>query len=416
MSNYPSLSPLSEATQRYIAQHLTDNVAQLALRGTKDTNIDLTAALTHIEALQRLRTKVPTWTITKGLRFPLRLALEQCSGEIIAKHKAALIASLLPTKGIRMADITGGMGVDFWAITTAVDVAEAHYIERLPQLCAAAAHNFPLLGLQHTTVHCNESEDWLAAQPKDSLDLIYLDPARRDGHGRKTILLEDCTPNLTTLLPNLLDKAKLVVAKLSPMLDIHATIARFSGVQDVHIYSHQGECKEVVLIIGREAVEEPRLHCHAMDYTTHLTFLPSKEHAVRITIATTLRAYLYEPDVAVMKAGAFASVATACGSDLEKLHPNSHLYTSDTLHKHFAGRCFRIVADTPINKKAVRTTYATHIDLDSKPKANLTVRNFPTTVTQLRKQLQLSEGGVLYLFATTLHDGTHRLLWCKKVG
>lgn len=414
MPSYTPLAPLSGTTLRYIAQHAADDVAQLALRGTKAPDLDLAAALTHIEALQRLRTKVPTWVVTAGLRFPFRLSLEQCSGEAVARHKAALIASLLPERGVRMADLTGGMGVDFWAIALATHAAEAHYVEQLPELCAAAANNLPLLGLPHAKVWCATAEAWLEAQPANSLDLIYLDPARRDSHGRKTMLLEDCTPDLTTLLPTLRQKAVCVVAKLSPMLDMHAAVARLAGVSAVHVYSHQGECKEVVLVIGREAVSEPLVHCHALDYAAHFAFAPSVERATHTPLATSLHTYLYEPDVAVMKAGAFASVVAACGSDLKKLHPNSHLYTSDTHHAHFAGRCFRLMADTPIDKKAVRTAYAQHAVASGKPKANLTVRNCPASVAELRKKLQLAEGGSLYLFATTLYDGTHRLLWCEK--
>lgn len=420
MNSFEPLPPLSVATCRYITEHATASVAQLALRGCKTPEVDLPTALIHIEALQRLRTKVPTWVATQGLRFPVRLALEQCSGEVIARHKAQTIRTwlhdLLPTAALtalRLADITGGQGVDFWALATALQPAEAHYIEQHPLLCAAAAHNMPLLGVAQAQIHYTTAEAWLHSIADDSLDLIYLDPARRDAHGRKTVLLQDCTPDLITLLPLLLQKAPAVVAKLSPMLDLHATALQLPGLQAIHVYSHQGECKEVLLCIGRTASAEPRTYCHAMDYDAHFDFLPSAERTAAIPMATTLGTYLYEPDVAVMKAHAFAHVLH--GTDLAKLHPHSHLYTSDTLHTTFAGRRFRVCATTPIDKKAVRTTFELLTQQAKiKPKANLTVRNFPTTVAELHKRLQLAEGGHLYLFATTLHDGSHVLLWCEK--
>lgn len=423
-TTFEPLPPLSTATLGYIAQHATTDVAQLALRGCKTPEVDLPIALLHIEALQRLRTKVPTWATTEELRFPLRLALEQCSGEAVARHKATVVSewlrgALSSPAPCRMADLTGGLGVDFWALATALCPTEAHYIEQHPLLCAAALHNMPCLGLTQAQIHHTTAEAWLDTLAEDSLYLIYLDPARRDTHGRKTVLLEDCTPNLIALLPRLLQKAPMVVAKLSPMLDLHSLGHHLSGLQEIHVYSHQGECKEVVLFIGRSPVAEPRTYCHAMDYDAHLSFLPSVERIATFPLATTLSTYLYEPDVAVMKAQGFASVMH--GTDLEKLHPHSHLYTSPTYHPTFVGRRFRIVATTLVDRKVVHATYKTLMREGqqaskgkAKAKANLTTRHFPTTVAELRKKLQLAEGGHFYLFATTLHDGRHVLVWCEK--
>lgn len=135
-------------------------------------------------------------------------------------------------------------------------------------------------------------------------------------------------------------------------------------------------------------------------------FTLSEERNAMCEYADKVETYLYEPGVTLLKAGAYRLLALRYG--VKKLHPNSHLYTSD--HQvDFPGRQFQVEAVSGFGKKELKTL------LGGVEKANLTVRNFPTSVTELRKKLKLKEGGEIYLFATTLKDEERVLIKCSKI-
>ncbi len=391
---------LDEATAAFVAMHREEDVRTLALRFGKHNSINLPRALTQIEGWQKIKHKVPLWGDTEGLYYPLRLSLEQCSSQATAAYKAQLISGW--TKATHaMADLTGGLGIDFSFLARTFDTA--HYVERLPELCAAARHNFRLLGLHQAEVHEGDGIAWLQTQT-DSLDLIYLDPARRATDGRKTVLPADCEPDLTRLLPLLLHLSPRVMAKLSPMLDLHAALRVLPHVSQVHIVAHEGECKELLLLFERQHTAPPVIHCTDLHHTFSFTF--DEEQQAAPLYAHQLDTYLYEPHAALMKAGAFKTIAARFG--LKKLHPNTHLYTSALFLPHFPGRAFHIDAMSAAGKKDVKAL------LGETKRANLTVRNFPSTVAELRKKWQLKEGGEDYLFATTLADNTKVVIRTSK--
>lgn len=385
-------------TEAFILENRHRPVAELALslRGRKD--VDAAFALRQIEGWQRLRAKVPSWAAAEGLRYPGRLALEQCSGEAAARYKREVAMRLLPGGG-SMADLTGGLGVDFSFLAPLF--CEATYVERQEELCRLARHNFPLLGLPQARVAQADGRDYLQAmQPAD---LLLLDPARRDPAGRKAVMLEDCEPDVAALLPQLLEKARYVMLKLSPMLDWHQAVRRLAAVREVHAVASGGECKDLLLVLG---CEEAPLRIHCAEDGARFSFLPAEEEAARPAMAATVGAYLYEPGAALLKAGAFKLAATRFG--LEKLHPSSHLYTSGRRVEDFPGRSFRVERVVGFGKRELRDFRA------ATGRANLTVRNFPATVAELRKRLRLKEGGDCYCFATTLADGAHALICCRK--
>ena len=235
--------------------HYRDTPAdRLALQLAGRTDIDVPLILRQVEGWQRMRHKVPRWADTEGVLFPPRLALEQCSGQEAAAYKGQLAARLCGGQAAAMADVTGGMGVDFSFMAPVF--GRATYVERQEELCTLARHNFPLLGVPHAQVVQAACEDFVPhMQP---VDLIYLDPARRSTTGHKTVLLDDCTPNLTLLLPGLLAKARWVVAKLSPMLDVASALRTLHAVHEVHMVGADGECKELLLVAGHDAPPEAR--------------------------------------------------------------------------------------------------------------------------------------------------------------
>ncbi len=379
-----------------------ENIARLALRLTGHP--DASFLLRQVEGWQRLSVKVPSWAAVEDLHYPHRLALEQCSGEAAARYKAALVKRLFPDGGEKMADLTGGLGVDFSFV--APQFKHAAYVERQEELCTLATHNFPLLGLHHASIHHTDGIEYL--RQMQQVDLLFLDPARRDAVGRKTVLLEDCEPNVVELLPLLLEKSKVCILKLSTMLDLHQALASLQNVAEVHVVGERGECKDLLLVLRADYNKMPAstvIYC--ADDAHRFSFTAAEEATATPCYAARLETYLYEPSATVLKAGAFKQIAVHF--DLKKLHPNSHLYTSDTLHADFPGRVFTVERTCGFGKRELKDFCA------DVTQANLTVRNFPATVADLRKRLKLREGGTEYWFATTLSDDAHCLIACKKV-
>ena len=386
---------MNETTRQFIREHLNDDVPTLALKKAP-VGTDFSLALRQIEARQLLQKKVPSWSQNDDLLFPVRLSIEQCSSEATAHYKADLL------QGDSFADLTGGLGIDTFFI--AQHFTKADYVERQSELCELAQHNFEVLEA-NIEVHNATAEDYL--NHCSSVDCLYLDPARRDAYGRKTVGIGDCTPNVAELQNLLLQKARRVMIKLSPMLDISKALEELHCVRDVHVVAVNNECKELIFILERDFLGSPILHCaNLLTSQPTLSFTFEQEHDCPLRLADEPQHYLYEPNAAVMKAGAYKWVSECFG--VLKLHKNSHLYTSETLVHNFAGRIFEVEDWADYNKK-VKSTLLAGVD-----KANLAVRNFPLSVDELRKALKITEGGEVYLFATTLRDGRKVMIKTRK--
>lgn len=392
---------ISPETQQFIREYQADNVRTLALQASKYPNIDMPTAITQIAGRQIAAEKIPSWKEIEDIWYPKHLSLEQCSSETTARYKANLL------QGGSLTDLTGGFGIDCSFIASGFQ--SVTYVERQEELCEIAAHNFPILKLNHITVRNEDGIAYLKAM--SPVDCIFLDPARRNEHGGKTVAISDCEPDVTELEELLLSKANRVMVKLSPMLDLSLALKDLRHAQEAHILSVNNECKELLLLLGQEVPTEIPIHCVNMTAKgereeQHFVFTREQELQNECTYTDTLKNYLYEPNSSLLKAGAFRSIATAYL--VEKLHPNSHLYTSDILIADFPGRVFRIISQCSFNKKEIKNC------LSDLKKANLTVRNFPATVAELRKRINLPEGGDTYLFASTLNNGQKILIRCEK--
>ncbi len=385
---------MNDATRQFVFAHQRDDVRALALHGAPD-GVDLRYALQQIAARQILTDKVPSWARCPEVEFPPHLSVEQCSSEAAARYKSGLLS------GHSLVDLTGGLGVDCHFLSQRF--AQTDYVEREPHLAALAAQNFSVLG-DKIAVHQADCEAFLPTMPP--VDAIYLDPARRDVAGRKTVALADCTPNVADLQELLLEKAQQVLVKLSPMLDIALLVRELRCVKAVHIVATGNECKEVLALLERDFMGEPTIFAVNLPDNEVFAFRLSDEKQAACLWADRLQRYLYEPNAALLKAGAFRSVAVRY--NLRKLHINSHLYTSDELLPNFPGRQFEVVGAASFDKKIGKTLLA------DVAKANLTVRNFPLSVADLRKKLHIAEGGDIYLFATTLADGQRVIVRCRK--
>ena len=383
---------MNQATIDYIRTHAEADVRQLALQGTRNPEVDLTFALEQIAGRQKARTKLPTWAAIDDIVYPPHLSMEQCSSEQTARYKANIAG-----KGALMVDLTAGFGVDIAFVSQ--NFQRAVHVEQQASLCAISSQNFSLLGLNHIEVVCADGVDYL--HQLDHADLIFLDPARRDNHGARTYGIADCTPNVLELRDELLEKADRVMLKLSPMLDWRKAVEDLGNVNEVHIVSVDNECKELLLILSKE--EKPlRLVCVNNDQIFEASTLPEETSAIFHQPSS----FLFEPNASIMKAGCFAALKQRFG--IQQLDKNSHLFVSDTDISDFPGRRFIIEKTTSMNKRELKAALA-GID-----KANITVRNFPMSVAELRKRLKLKDGGDLYLFATTIADNQHQLFLCRK--
>lgn len=419
---------INEQTWAFIRQHQHDDVRRLALQGTKDADVDLPTALQQIAGWQTARRKLPSWAAVEGIVYPPHLNMEQCSSEQTARYKAQLVRSwVMGDRGWRFVDLTGGFGVDFYFMASAItqhpspNIHHLTYVEQNEQLCAISSGNFHRLELS-CSVCCGNAADYLATMTP--VDLIFLDPARRNEHGARTYSIEDCTPNVLELLPLLLQKSHRVMLKLSPMLDWCKAVRDLQHVSEVHIVSIAGECKELLLVLCQEVAETVHVYCindessfdfksTAIKGSQNGADCGSEPFGLRVrSVRTGRENYLYEPNASIMKAGCFAEVARTYG--VQPVAENSHLFLSADEIGDFPGRRFQILAISSVNKKALNECLS---QFQSPLKsANISVRNFPLSAEQLRKKLKLKDGGDIYIFATTTQNGSHQLFICRKIG
>lgn len=403
-----------QKTKEYIKQHRKDDVYKLAL-GKAPEGVDLQYALQQIAAYQTIEKKIPSWAECDNLIFPPKLSLEQSSSELTAQYKAQLIKEFMGNETFTHIDLTGGMGIDCYFI--AQNANASHYVEQNPDLCHIAQHNFTHLN-HNITVHNTTAEEFLKQSTdngqQNSPLLIYLDPARRGNHGEKLVSISDCQPDVVELLPQMFQITDKVVIKLSPMLDITRAINELTHIEHLYVISVGNECKELLLFINRKYNGETQIHAINLKSTVNsqqttdrlLTGTLSHEAALTLTYAREVGRYLYEPYTAHLKSGLYKTIAEAY--EVEKLHQHSHLYTSMELNSEFPGRRFEVEQVIPFDKKSAKSLFK------SLKQANLTTRNFPLAVSELRTQYKIKEGGATYIFATTLHDDSKVLIVCKK--
>ena len=389
---------LDKDTKDFIMEHRGDDPRVLALQAKRYPAVDIRQAVAQIEGWQAAKEKLPSWAAVDGIIYPPKISMEQCSSEATALYKASLAS------GASLADLTGGFGVD--CSYMARGFKSVTYIERNGLLCSIAKENFALLGLNHISVVNGDSEETLSSLPHQ--DWIFIDPARRSHDGRKVFLLSDCEPDVVALEESLLRQSDNVMVKCSPMLDITAAARQLNSVQAIHVVAVGNECKELLFILGKGCGNGVPVHCANIqkEGVCKFSYTLKEEQDATVKLCSSVAAYLYEPNSALQKAG--ASGVLSKRFNIEKLHPNSQLYTSGKPIAGFPGRVFAVEMVSGFSKADIKK-------LQELKKANITVRNFPDTVQQLRKRLKLADGGDTYIFATTLSAGERVLLVCKKV-
>ena len=358
--------------------------------------------LQQIEGRERTADKLPTFASIPDWWYPVRLSCEQCSSELTARYKASLLSPLALGEGKeeRFLDLTGGYGVDTYFLSE--QFSHTDYVEQNEELCRIAAHNFALSQKSKVerqklsiAIHNTTAEDFLLSSPcgEAGWGLIFLDPARRDSHGSKVFRIEDCTPNVVELLPTLLGHSKRLLIKLSPMLDLTQAVTCLSQVNwDIHIVAIKNEVKEVLLLSGGTG-QITTIDLAQKDQA--FVFTREEEQHCGLDIRDgKLANYLYEPNAAILKAGAYKLVAQRFG--LHKLDVNTHLYTSRQFIENFPGRVWRITEKQNLKQ------------------ANVLTRNYPLTPEQLKKKLHLRDGGTAFVIGCRV-AGKPTLLYAERV-
>lgn len=358
--------------------------------------------LQQIEGRERTADKLPTFASIPDWWYPVRLSCEQCSSELTARYKASLLSPLALGEGKeeRFLDLTGGYGVDTYFLSE--QFIHTDYVEQNEELCRIAAHNFALSQKSKVerqklsiAIHNTTAEDFLLSSPcgEAGWGLIFLDPARRDSHGSKVFRIEECTPNVVELLPTLLAHSKRLLIKLSPMLDLTQAVTSLSQVNwDIHIVAIKNEVKEVLLLSGGTG-QITTIDLAQKDQA--FVFTREEEQHCGLDIRDgKLANYLYEPNAAILKAGAYKLVAQRFG--LHKLDVNTHLYTSRQFIENFPGRVWRITEKQNLKQ------------------ANVLTRNYPLTPEQLKKKLHLRDGGTAFVIGCRV-AGKPTLMYAERV-
>ena len=385
----------------FIHEHINDDTAELLLAARKYPDIDVPFVVEQIEARRRLKGKLPEWYENKDIIMGGRVPAEQCSSELTARYKQSIV------KGESLCDMTGGMGVDFWYMSEGME--RAIYTERNEELCSIAKHNFQVLQTLRPeyVIRCGDGREL----PIPSVDIIYLDPARRAGDGSRVYAMEDCEPNIVEWQDELLKHAKMVLVKLSPMVDLTDVLRKLKGVKELHIVGVKNECKEV--LVKAHALDDSVcagcVEVHCVDFLTSgkIEYVFSLLGGMEISLTDGgVKRHLYEPDVTLMKAGAFGSLCARY--PVWQLDVDTHLMTSDEWIPEFPGRVFEVEEMIPFSSKVLKRLKK------EIPHANIAVRNFVMTADELRKKTGIKDGGEVYLFGAKVKDVGQMLLKCRK--
>jgi len=374
---------LEKDVQQFIKANREKSPTEIALKKSPFSNVSSAELASQIDGWQRSVRKLPTWAFSEGIYYPDKINLEQCSSEHTALIKQTLIA-----KGSRVIDLTGGFSVDSCYI--AQEAKEVIHCEINHKLSEIVAYNATVLRVPNLICKALDGIELLQASEDNSFDYIYVDPSRRVNQG-KVFLLEDCEPNIVQQQDLFFRKSKYVISKLSPLLDISTAISSLKHVKYVYVISLDNDCKELLFIQERGFIGEPRIKAIRLfqDQLQTFEFTYNEE---RGTLSRFLKPqhYLYDPDVALTKAGAFKSVGKYFG--LGKIHQHAHLYTSEVYNPNFPGRIFEI-------KQVL--SYSTLKKNNPYKQANIATRNFPEKVEVIRKKYKIKDGGNIYLFFTT---------------
>ena len=388
-------SILHPEVQNYIDEHLNSDVSKILFKGTNFQSVSTPEVVEQIAAKKKSKEKLPTWFSTKNIYYPNKLNIEQTSSETTAKYKSDLIS------GSSIIDLTGGFGVDSYYFSK--KASQVVHCEINKNLSEIASHNFEILEATNIETIAENGIDYLI-KSNQNFDCIYIDPSRRNYAKGKVFLLKDCLPNVPENIEFLFEKSTVILIKNSPILDITSAINELKYVKEIHVVAIHNEVKELLYILDKNYKNPVEIKTINILKNKNQLF-DFKLDTDKYSTFSLIKKYLYEPNASIMKSGGFNEVSAQL--KIDKLHQNSHLYTSEKLID-FPGRRFEVLHTIPFDKKQLKK-------LIPSGKVNITTRNFPQTVAQIRKKTGLKDGGENYLFFTTDINNKHLVIVCQKI-
>lgn len=370
---------LAREVQQYINNHLNDDVHKIAMAKSPFPEVNAKELAGQIAAKNKSVKKLPSWYHQEGIYYPPLLSVEQCSSESTAAYKASLV------QGETLIDLTGGFGVD--SLYFSKRLKSVVHCEINEELSGIAAHNAKALNQDNIQFLAGDGMAYLK-DTKTPFDNIYIDPARRSQAG-KVFMLKDCTPDVVTHLDLLLSHSRRLIIKTAPLLDISAGLKELKNVTEVHVVSVRNECKELIWILENREAEQLKIVCTTLnDEQKSFSFFKGEEDTAAEILAADLQQYLYEPDAALLKGGAFNLIASRYG--LQKLHSQTQLYTSAHILPEFPGRRFRINRLLP----------ATELKKEKDLRGNVIARNYQDKAENLVKKYRIRPDNYRFLIFT----------------
>ena len=396
----------------FVQEHIGDDLTRLILDRKKWPDIDMDLAVSCIQSRRKLKGKVQEWFSNPDLIFPVGLSAEQCSSSATGIYKSGLALRIADERSFRLADLTGGLGVDSWYFSK--KASQVWYHEMQEKLCMAAEHNFQSINAENIIVRnvisTPETIDGILSEARP--DIVYMDPARRGEGGKKVFLIEECTPDVLTLKEQIFRHCRHILLKLSPMADITMACSRLGTTcREVHIVATGGECKELLIWMDREWVGEytitavelpsgyPEMEPAAFSFCSSEEKIATASTRPRNDVILSSRAeprdlYLFEPGKALMKAGCFNLIANRF--DLMKLGVSTHYYVTESAAKADElkpyGKVYMILSAQPLDKRSIKAAGAAY------PRAEVTARNIPMDTETLRKKLGVTSGDDAHIF------------------
>lgn len=380
----------SKEGQDFIEKNQNENIQKLYLKYHK--NVSVTILIDQLQVRKKIAKKLAQWHSLPDIIFPVNVSSEQSSSQFTAKLKASLIS------GNSLTDLTGGMGVDAYYLSNSFD--QIYYYEKQTDLHDISIHNFSILKANNIQCFNNNSTEAIDNIKDESY--VYIDPARRDKDNGKLISLSQCEPNVLALVERLLQKNCTVLIKTSPMLDIHLAMKELKFVNTVWIISHRNDCKEVVYTLNKEAAKTVEIKTFNILANQNVETFNFLNNRVQAKIASSLGEFIYEPNASIQKSG--GSNALCENYSVEKLHPNTNLFTSDFLVPNFPGKRFSVLQVVKAYEKSLK-----------KKNFNVISRNYPDKASIIEAKLKLRPAKDDYLIACQTSFNNYKFILAQLV-
>jgi hypothetical protein len=351
----------------------------------------------QIESRRKAKGKIDSWIKNFDLIFPKPLSVEQSSSELTALYKASLVSG---KSGI---DLTGGFGVDSFYFA---EVFKSFYHNELNSyLSYIVKYNFNILEVKNANFTSRKAEEILPSL-KEKVDFIFIDPGRRDGHGRKMVSLKDCSPDVIEMLLEIEKSCDKLMIKASPMLDISLSLKQLGAkVSEVHVVSVKNECKEIIYLLDflKDKINIKYFAVNISNKETSIVEFKGEKSRID---GTPIQKYIFEPGTSMMKLGFWSEIEDKFG--IKGIYANTHLYTADEPIENFPGRVFRLTEEVKPKAKEISEKIPSC-------KANVITKNYPLDSKALAKKMKLKDGGEDYVLAFRDNRDKPRVFWAERV-